>query len=388
MDYRNTETKIDQLVGYFNDRKINLTPIFQRGKVWNVKTRRELVKNIVRRRPIPAIFLYKDEAGSKYTYNILDGKQRLESILMFIGKGTPDFGIKTWHEYIFGKLHRANVGFWIDLGQDGKKKKKFTDLDEKTLRDFKEYPIPTIEIALNDNTSLDEMISLFVDINQYGVKVTRLDIVKAMKQKDPLLREVFGMIAERQVRQQDTFAKSKKTSYTGVLKHLQIVSSVADPNAQADRMWEKLFELALFVRSGGKHRKPTEILKTFIKAPGEQLKKLSREEKSKLGAAFDFLKAAYKNGLVRSRMATDQTHFYTMVTSLLNSDLLDTIKHEDLTARLGQFGRVIDGKEKAPKSLSVNVRNYLEVSAKQTTDVSRRESRQREFLTIIRGLGT
>src|SRR5271167_417124 len=91
MDYRNTELKLDQLVSYFNEEKINLSPVFQRGRVWNLKMRRELVKNILRRRPIPAIFLYKDEAGSKYTYAILDGKQRLESIVMFIGSGNKEF---------------------------------------------------------------------------------------------------------------------------------------------------------------------------------------------------------------------------------------------------------------------------------------------------------
>lgn len=58
MDYRNTETKLDQLVGYFNEEKINLSPIFQRGRVWTLPLRKELIKNIVRRRPIPAIFLY------------------------------------------------------------------------------------------------------------------------------------------------------------------------------------------------------------------------------------------------------------------------------------------------------------------------------------------
>ncbi len=35
-------------------------------------------------RPIPAIFLYKEPDGSKFTYNILDGKQRLESLRTYI----------------------------------------------------------------------------------------------------------------------------------------------------------------------------------------------------------------------------------------------------------------------------------------------------------------
>jgi len=209
MDYRNTETKLDQLVGYFNEEKINLSPIFQRGRVWSLKMRQELIKNIIRRRPIPAIFLYKDEAGSKYTYAILDGKQRLESILMFIGSDNKELQITTWRKYIFVRPDRRNVGFAVNLGED-KKSIKFADLDENVIRDLREYPIPTIEIALNENTQLDEIISLFVDINQYGAKVTRVNIVRAMKREDPLLKDVYALVAEKQPRRQDILTRRKK----------------------------------------------------------------------------------------------------------------------------------------------------------------------------------
>lgn len=84
MLYRNSELRLDQIVTYLNEEKINLSPVFQRGHVWSLKTRRGLIKNIVQGKPIPAIFLYKEAAGSKYTYNILDGKQRLESVILFI----------------------------------------------------------------------------------------------------------------------------------------------------------------------------------------------------------------------------------------------------------------------------------------------------------------
>ncbi|HEU4594578.1 MAG TPA: DUF262 domain-containing protein [Pyrinomonadaceae bacterium] len=75
MNYRNTEMKIDQIIGYLNDGKINLSPVFQRGHVWTVGIRRKLMQNIVLGRPIPAIFLYKEPSGTRYSYNILDGKQ-------------------------------------------------------------------------------------------------------------------------------------------------------------------------------------------------------------------------------------------------------------------------------------------------------------------------
>ncbi len=382
MDYRNTETKLDQLVGYFNEEKINLSPVFQRGRVWNLKMRRELIKNILRHRPIPAIFLYKDEAGSKYTYAILDGKQRLESILMFIGSDNKALQIRTWSHYISGKQYRKDVGFGVDLG-DGRKKLAFSNLSDREIRDLREYPIPTIEIALNENTQLDEIISLFVDINQYGAKVTRVNIVKAIKRDDPLLQDVYALIAVKQRRNQDIFTRRKKTAFVAVMKKLQLVAGIADADAQADRMWALLFELALFVRSGHLHRKPTEILKTMIKNVGAQHKRLSKVETSKLRAAFEFLEEAYRTSkLVDTRLATDQTHFYIMITSLLASDLLTTVPTKTLVKKLVAFGKLIGAKRVS----NADVERYLELSSKQTTDAEKRKDRQKLFVDIVKSL--
>lgn len=385
MDYRNTETKLDQLVGYFNEEKINLSPIFQRGRVWNVLMRKELIKNIVRRRPIPAIFLYKDEAGSKYSYNILDGKQRLESIVMFIGSNNKEFAIKTWAKYIFGKDHRKNVGFGVDL-KDGKGTIKFANFDQKMIRDLREYPIPTIEISLNENTSLDEIINLFVDINQYGAKVTRLNIVRALRQKDPLLEDIYKLIAVKQKRQQDVFTKRKSTAFVGVLRRLNIVSSITDSGAQADRMWEKLLELALYVRSDGRHRKPSEILKTFIKSAAEAQTKLSAIERKTLLGVFTFLREAYKTStLGTSRIATDQTHFYIMATALLKSDLMNRFDKNVLTKKLVAFGRLVEEKAAVPDNqvIADSVKRYIDLSKEKTTDATRRKERHTELIKAV-----
>ncbi|MBV8807778.1 MAG: DUF262 domain-containing protein, partial [Acidobacteriaceae bacterium] len=111
MTYRNSELKLDELVGYFRDGKINLIPPFQRRRVWSKQLREKLLENMVRGKPIPAIFLYKEEAGSKYSYNILDGKQRLESILLFIGATRHDVSVPNWKDYFF-KGH-PSVNFTI-----------------------------------------------------------------------------------------------------------------------------------------------------------------------------------------------------------------------------------------------------------------------------------
>ena len=157
MHYRNTEMKIDQLVNYLNEEKLNLSPAFQRGQVWTPKIRRRLIENIVQGRPIPAIFLYKEATGTRYSYNILDGKQRLESLILFIACERPDdLAITTWSKYLFASKMRKQVGFRINL-PDGKK--RFRDLGEQVVRDLREYSIPTIEISLTDDSHLDEIIS-------------------------------------------------------------------------------------------------------------------------------------------------------------------------------------------------------------------------------------
>ena len=80
MKYQTTPLKLEQLVSYFKDHVIDLTPAFQRGRVWSLKLRKGLLKNILQGKPVPAIFLYKKPSGSKNFYIILDGKQRLTGV--------------------------------------------------------------------------------------------------------------------------------------------------------------------------------------------------------------------------------------------------------------------------------------------------------------------
>ena len=47
MNFTNTEMKIDQIVGYLNENKIDLSPVFQRGHVWKKPLRSSLLKNIL-----------------------------------------------------------------------------------------------------------------------------------------------------------------------------------------------------------------------------------------------------------------------------------------------------------------------------------------------------
>ncbi len=383
MKFANKEHTIETLVGFFNQDKINLIPRFQRGTVWKSKDRKKLLVNMVQARPIPAIFLYKEAQGPQFTYNILDGKQRLESLLLFIGDSRSDIKINGVQRYFYQNPAKRDVNFSIPL--DGKQV-SFEKLDDDLVRAFREYPIPTIEISFDDdNTTINEIVDLFIDINQQGVKVTRFQIVQA-RTKDKLFRQMFGLIALKQVRGKKSkyFRLKKRSPFVSVMKRLAIISHLPDSNSQVERMWERLTEIALFSRSQ-KHRAPVAILKAFIASKDEDSNfAFSMEELTHFRRVFEFLDGAYKQRpeLLASKLATDQPQFYTLVTTLLSTDVMTRFS-SDLGTRLLFAAQALDGQIQPPSGLNKNIKLFRDFATKQTTNPDRRERRQEILLKLI-----
>lgn len=381
MIYRNTEMKLDALINYLEKGKINLVPAFQRGHVWTLTDRKKLMANVVMGRPFPSIFLYKDPSGSRYSYNILDGKQRIETLILFIGSGTEDLGIANWADYFYSTETKRSVSFAIDLPTG--KKRKFADLDLDTIRDLREYSIPIIEITIKDDTEVDEIIDLFVDINQRGEEVKRFDIVKAMGLENALLHSVFDLVGKVYELKKDVRYRQRQSEFNAVLGKLSVIANTAQISATVDRIWERLLEIALFVRKR-QHSTPVEVLKRFIRVRDPE-PALTDDELECLRRVFRFLRKAYAR-VGDSRLATDQTHFYTMATSLIDSDLMDSFGDAALIAKLEAFAALIEeGAQPAEnEELAQIVKAYLESSSLQTTHPSRRRARQKAFVGAVK----
>lgn len=388
MHYRNSEMKLDQLIGYFNSKKINLIPPFQRGHVWNLTDRRRLLENMVEGRPIPAIFLYKEAAGSTFEYNILDGKQRLESLILFIGSKRPDLKVEGVKNYFFYQRERDQIDY--DIVLEGSKA-TFEQLTDDVVRKFREYAIPTIEIDLDDESSLDEIINLFVDINQKGEQVKRFDIVKAIGHENPLLLSVFDLVAQSQTRQNDIFYKKKNNAFTRVLERLQTVQNGKDGNQKVDRMWERLVEIVLFNRTKS-HREPGRVLKAFIRnEESADNNEISDQELRRLRLCFLFLDKAYDaTTLGSTRLARDLPHFYTMVTMLLVSSLLDADgappDYPKLRDKLVAFAALLPDDAVFPEAVESDLEEYKKAAARQTTHPGQRRIRQERLLTMLEKL--
>jgi Protein of unknown function DUF262 len=75
-----TETILNQIV----NNNIQLNPRFQRRDAWNKKRKSRFIESIILGFPIPQIVLANNKERGKYV--VLDGKQRLLTILQFYGK--------------------------------------------------------------------------------------------------------------------------------------------------------------------------------------------------------------------------------------------------------------------------------------------------------------
>jgi len=96
MDRRPTTQDITWLLDLNRNKQLDLDPPYQRRSVWTAKDRRFFLDTIFRDYPSPAIFLHKNIAlDGSVKYHVVDGKQRLETILAFVNNKLrigPEFG--------------------------------------------------------------------------------------------------------------------------------------------------------------------------------------------------------------------------------------------------------------------------------------------------------
>lgn len=76
---------ISWFLDLYRNGQLDLNPSYQRRSVWTLKDRKFFLDTIFRNYPSPAIFLHKEvNAGEgRLTYHVVDGKQRLETIIRF-----------------------------------------------------------------------------------------------------------------------------------------------------------------------------------------------------------------------------------------------------------------------------------------------------------------
>ena len=94
---------LDQVANMFSEKsKFNDLTQYQRGYVWNETKKSKLIESLIINIPIPPIFLYEVEYNK---YEILDGKQRVYSIVEFYENKYKLEGLEVWND-LNGRYYR------------------------------------------------------------------------------------------------------------------------------------------------------------------------------------------------------------------------------------------------------------------------------------------
>lgn len=95
--------QINDILQWYENDELELSPKYQRNSVWNEKAKSYLMDTIIRGLPIPPIFMrQKIDVTSKKTYReVIDGQQRLRAITEYIQNKFP---ISKTHNELYGGM--------------------------------------------------------------------------------------------------------------------------------------------------------------------------------------------------------------------------------------------------------------------------------------------
>ncbi|MFO1078007.1 MAG: DUF262 domain-containing protein [Planctomycetota bacterium] len=148
-----TTQDISWFLDQHRNKQLDLNPPYQRRSVWTRKDRIFFLDTIFHGFPSPAVFLHKtiDDRGVT-TYHVVDGKQRLETILQFVDN----------------KLRIA-----ADFGNARLDGKSWSDLAADERKSFWNYQIPVEMVDFEDESLVREV---FDRLNRNARRLTRQEL--------------------------------------------------------------------------------------------------------------------------------------------------------------------------------------------------------------------
>ncbi len=204
LDFDYGDKTIQEFTLLFKNGQLNLEPGFQRTSVWTKSDRKKLIESIFQNYPIPSVFLYKRSDSGKLEYDVIDGKQRLESVLMFQGLGQfrgMRFSVKTRLD----PTDSISEWSWQRVQQKGQEHRVMG------------YKIQTVEVS----GDLSDIIDLFVRINSTGKRLTGQEKRHARFFHSDFLKQA-GKLAERH---KSYFLENRVLSCGQIsrMKHIELV---------------------------------------------------------------------------------------------------------------------------------------------------------------------
>jgi hypothetical protein len=105
---------LPQIIDFVSQKKwMNLQPEYQRRQVWDRAKQSRFIESLLMNLPVPPVFLYEPEYSR---YEVMDGQQRLSSVLSFYENRLKLTGLEHWPE-LNGK-HYSDLPVKVQRGVD------------------------------------------------------------------------------------------------------------------------------------------------------------------------------------------------------------------------------------------------------------------------------
>ncbi len=348
-----------QTIAWFWDlyqrKLLELDPPYQRRSVWNQDYKDYFIDTVLNNYPAPAIFIY-EEITSEGTlkYSIVDGKQRLSTVLAFADNKFPVYQKATIERF---------------------REKFFKDLDKEGKQIFWRY-----QFALEYLPSEDEQIisNIFDRINRNVIKL------KPQELRHAKFSGIFITTAEDLTNWMLNYldkivAKSKSLTFPNLnstsRKQMKDVEMVA--------------QLLLLLEEGAKTQNQDYLDKAFSDRDIEWEKKddIEDEFRNTIKLIGEILEISQKQdiNLVKTRLR-NQADFYSLFGALaeLNRQEEDNLViSSEMVAKIYQFLEIVNDEEKSNKN-EYTLQYYKAVKF-SFTDAGARKKRIEIMKSLIQG---
>lgn len=351
IQYRSSPQTVLNLIGHYEGARLNLEPGFQRRSVWKLRDRQKLIESMLRGYPLPAIFLYRRHEDGEVIYDVIDGKQRLESIFGFLG-------------LMRGRRFALKVAL-----EDGGPP---TEVDWNCLKRRKHqrlihgYELAVIEV----DGDMGDIIDLFVRINSTGKALTSQEKRHARYYHSPLLKE-----ANRVARKFESFFLQSGILSPGQISRMKHVEFVLEIMLSLDSndVLNKKTALDRVMAANSKDSRSIKRGSALATNAINRVRKMFPDlGTSRFGQLTDF----YSLTLLVGRFEAERKILTDRKRNRLAWDLLN-----EFGARVDEV-RELQRKAKGAGPEMDIYRDYLLTVSQMTDDIQQRRKRE----TILRGL--
>jgi hypothetical protein len=155
-------TSILSLYGMYADDKLYVNRRYQRKLVWTLEEKQKLIESILKKYPVPAILVAEKE-GLAGAYEIIDGLQRLQTIVSFIEGAFPTLDNRLFDlQYFPTAKGRMESGIFAQIEADG----WITQKEASTLLDY------SLALSVMRGATDAEVDDVFDRINTYGHRLS------------------------------------------------------------------------------------------------------------------------------------------------------------------------------------------------------------------------